>query len=169
MTDSTQRGWRLGAAASGGVTAAALDDAVAKARDASARLDAARPPPLPGRPTMSAQARRAVHDATQRRRENETQLSAGTAALGRAEGRRREADAELAPLDFRVEELEALLATESTRIAELEQVVPSLEAGERAEADAAQERRAVRTALDARAAVLVGPTSRPRGAGGGSA
>lgn len=150
-----RRGWRLGAAASGGVTAAALEEATARAGEAAAARDAAQL--AFGEATASLDAARAtLRDATERARANDDRLLGAQRALARAESSQREAAAELTPLDQRVDELVALLAAEGARITELERVVPELEAGEQAESDAARERRDVRAALDARAAVLVG-------------
>ncbi|MFV0307722.1 MAG: chromosome segregation protein SMC [Desertimonas sp.] len=150
-----RRGWRLGAAASGGVTAAALEEATARAGDAAAARDAAQAA-LGAATAALDTARTTLRDVTQRQRTTEERLQVGQRSLARAESSQREASAELSPLDQRVDELVVLLDGEGRRIAELERVVPELEAGERAEAEAARERRDVRSALDARAAVLVG-------------
>jgi chromosome segregation protein len=76
--------------------------------------------------------------------------------LARVQSERREAQVELEPLDRRVDELVAHLEAEGARIGELELLVPELEQGEQAEADAARQRQQLRAALDARAAVLAG-------------
>jgi chromosome segregation protein len=147
-------GWRIGVAG-GGATAAALADAESRAaevatlvtrcdqdvRDAAAALDAAR---------------RALADLTRDRDANASRLAAATKSRATAEARRREAEAELEPLRARIGELTTHLTGETARMAELELLLPELEAGEAAEADAARSRQQARAELDARAAVLTG-------------
>ena len=148
-------GWRLGAAASGGVTAAALADASTRAEAAALRFDRVHH-------TLAA-AERVVAEATRRSAElaarldaNDARFTKASEALARLQGARREAQVELEPLDRRVAELAGHLDIERARIAELDVLVPDLEAGEQAEAAAAQQRHQTRAAIDAHAAVLVG-------------
>ena len=103
-----------------------------------------------------AAAKRAVRELADRRGANESRLAAATKALARAEADERQAAAEHEPLQRRIEELQAHLVTDGERIAELELLLPELEAGEAAEADAARSRQQARAELDARAAVLTG-------------
>ena len=149
------RGWRLGVAAGGGATLAALEDATTRAAaaderrrradDALAELEARRD-----------EWRAKLAELASRQVDNDARITAASETLARLHAERREVVAELAPLDRRVDELVASLEGDAARIAELEVVMPELEAGERAESDAALDRRQVRAALDARAAVLVG-------------
>ncbi len=148
-------GWRLGAAASGGVTAAALEDASTKADAAAERLERAKAELVRAEQRL-AEVRIVVEELNGRLETNDARFTRASEALARVQNERREAQVELEPLEGRVEELSAHLETEAARIAELEQVVPELEKGEQAEAEAARERQQIRAALDARAAVLVG-------------
>jgi chromosome segregation protein len=147
-------GGRVGAAG-GGVTAAALADAEARAAEVRELLAAAERAVAEAAEQRTA-ARRALAEVTERRKTNDARLAAATKKLARAEADRREADAEHEPLQRRIEELAAHLAGEGERVAELERLLPDLEAGEAAEADAARTRQAARAELDARAAVLTG-------------
>jgi chromosome segregation protein len=101
-------------------------------------------------------ARVAVAELTDARDTNAAHLAAVTASLTAAEAGRREAEAEHEPLQARIDDLSVHLTAEAERIAELERLLPDLEAGEAAEADAARSRQQARSELDARAAVLTG-------------
>jgi chromosome segregation protein len=147
-------GWRVGAAGAG-VTAAALADAEARAAEV-AGLVAACEQDVSAAAARLADARRTVRELADQRGTNESRLAAASKALARAEADQRQAAAEHEPLQRRIDELTAHLGAESERIAELEQLLPALEAGEAAEADAARSRQHARAELDARAAVLTG-------------
>jgi chromosome segregation protein len=147
-------GWRLGGAA-GGVTAAALADAEARAVEVT-ELVAGCSQATAAAAEAVATARRHVAELVDQHDANVAHLTAVTASLAAAEAGRREAEVEHEPLQARIDELSAHLAADGERIAELEQLLPELEAGEAAEADAARSRQHARTELDARAAVLTG-------------
>ena len=147
-------GWRVGAAA-GGVTAAALEEAEARA-DGVARSVERCDREVGAAAAALSDARRHVDELQARLAANDARLTAASEALATARADRREAEAELEPLRRRVDELTTHLEADAQRIAELELLVPELEAGEVAEADAARARREARAELDARAAVLAG-------------
>ena len=159
VTDSGDRldrnGWRLGVATSGGITAAALTDAIVRA-EASTTLVGERTAELGTAAARSDDVRRSLAELTARLEANDTRVTTASEALALIQAQRREARAELEPLSARVVELADHLAAEDARVAELEGLVPQLEAGEAAEADAARRRREARVALDARAAALAG-------------
>ena len=145
-------GWRVGAAA-GGATAAALTDARQRAELADAELIAVGDALQAARQTQAelSQQQKAL---SRQLDQNDARFTAASDALARALGRRREFQAELETLDRSVVELAGHLDRERVRIAELESVLPSLDADERAEADAAKARGELRADLEARAAVL---------------
>ena len=147
-------GWRVGAAA-GGVTAAALEEAESRA-DGVARMVERCDREVAAAAAALSGARRHVDELRSRLAANDERLTAASEALARVRSERRAAEAELEPLRARIDELTAHLDGEADRIAELELLVPDLEAGEAAEADAARARRDARAELDARAAVLAG-------------
>ncbi len=148
-------GWRLGAASSGGVTAAALTEAITRAEQAERETERCRAEQQRVETTRSG-VRRHLDELTVRLEANDARMTAASEALARVHAERREAEVELGPLEVRAEEGRAHLAADRERIAELEQLLPDLEAGELAEADAARTRHEARVALDARTAVLVG-------------
>ncbi len=147
-------GWRIGAARSG-VTAAALADAEAGAADVR-RLLTERDHALAAATTALDAARASVADVAARRHAHDARLADAAVALAAAQSERREAGAELDPLQRRIDDLASHLAVEAAHTAELEVLLPELEAGEAAEADAARSRQQARSDLDARAAVLSG-------------
>jgi chromosome segregation protein len=145
-------GWRVGAAA-GGATAAALADAHARSESAGELLvtaDAA----LHAARDRQAIARRTETELTRQLDQNDARFTAASEGLARVLGHRREAHAELERLDRAIDELSAHVAAEQERVAQLEAVLPTLDAEEQAEADAAKARGEARAELEARAAVL---------------
>ena len=86
--------------------------------------------------------------------QNDARFTAASEGVARALGRRREFQAELEGLDRSVIELTGHLERERVRIGELEAMLPSLEANEQAEVDAARVRGETRGELEARAAAL---------------
>jgi chromosome segregation protein len=147
--------WRVGATGAGGVTADALAEAQASRRDAERSLSAAGAEEATASETLAA-ARRHAAEVTERLELNDRRFTAASEALARVRIERREITVEQEQLVVRRDELAAVLATEQRRIAELEGVMPALEAGESAEAEAARTQSEVRAGLDARAAVLNG-------------
>ncbi len=145
-------GWRVGAAA-GGATAAALTDARERAAVAEAALATAEAA-LQSAREAQAQARQQEISLTRQLDQNDARFTAASEGLARALGQRRESQAELEGLDRAVLELTEHIERERIRIAELEAVLPSLDANEQAEADAARARGEARADLEARAAVL---------------
>ncbi len=145
-------GWRIGAA-SGGATAAALTDAQQRADEAAASLLAADQALTDARAAHES-ARQAEADLTRQLDQNDARFTAASEGLARALGQRREFQAELEGLDRSVIDLTEHIERERARIAELEAVLPSLDADEQAEADAARARGEARAELEARAAVL---------------
>ena len=159
VTDSGDRfgaaGWRIGAASVGGVTAAAIDDAAQRRVDAEMALSTA-VNDVDRLTEVLTTAERHEAEVTARLDANDTRFNASSEGLARAQAERREIHVELEPLEGRLDELAAQLAVERERTTELQALVPTLEAGESAEADAVRTRHEVRASLDARAAVLAG-------------
>jgi chromosome segregation protein len=147
-------GWRVGAAGAG-VTAAALTDAEDRAAEVAALLAACDDDCAAAGAALDA-ARRVVAELTLQRDANAARAATAAQQLAAAEAGRREAEAEHEPLQVRIDELAGHLTVESERVGELELLLPELEAGEAAEADAARTRQQARAELDARAAVLTG-------------
>jgi chromosome segregation protein len=146
-------GWRVGAGA-GAVTAAALDEATAAtahAADEVARGDES----LATTQRALADSRRHLDELARRLDANDAVLTAASDAMARIQGERREVEVEAEAVGRRHTELAAQLASERERVDELDGLVPELEAGEAAEADAARAHDAVRAELDARAALLL--------------
>jgi chromosome segregation protein len=145
--------WRAGASSAGVVTAGALEDAVAAAargqREAEREAGAERTASA-----AEAAARRQLESLRAQLAANDAAMTTASEGLAAAQVERREAVAELEPLLRRIDELDAHVTGESARIAELEALVPQLEAGEQAEADAVRARHARQAELDARAQVL---------------
>ncbi len=145
-------GWRVGAAA-GGATAAALADARERALVAEAALAAAE---------VALRDARGAHEATRQQEisltrqldQSDARFIAASEALARTLGQRREFQAELEGLDRTVAEMTEHLDRERVRIGELEALLPSLDADEQAEADAAKARGEARAELEARSAAL---------------
>ncbi len=159
VTDDGDRfgasGWRVGAAAAGGVTAAAIEEATNQRDATQAEMAAA----VADHDRLAAEltaARRTEADVAARLDANDSKFAAASEGLARTQTDLREAQVELEPLDGRLAELAQSLDGERTRIAELEALMPALEADESAEAAAARNRQEVRAAIEARAAVLTG-------------
>ena len=132
-------GWRLGAGADG-VTAAALDEA--RAGLAAAERDLARCVDVEATAVADvAHAHRHQAEVAGRLEANDATMTSASQALAVVIGDRRELQAEAEAADRRIAELDDHLGVERTRIAELDGLVPSLEAGEAAEADAVRTRR----------------------------
>jgi chromosome segregation protein len=145
-------GWRVGAAA-GGATAAALKDARQRAEHAEVSLAASEAALRAARDEQE-QARQQEISLTRQLDQNDARFTAASEGVARALGRRREFQAELEGLDRSVIELTGHLERERVRIGELEAMLPSLDANEQAEADAARARGEARGELEARAAAL---------------
>jgi chromosome segregation protein len=148
-------GWRVGAAAAGGVTAAAIEEAAARKDSADAEV-ARTVADVERFAAELAAAERHAAEVAARLDANDSRFTASAEGLARAQAERREIQVEMEPLRGRIDELAGSARAERERIDELQALVPSLEAGESAEADAARARHEVRTSLDARAAVLAG-------------
>jgi chromosome segregation protein len=148
-------GWRVGAASSGGVTAAALAEAATRATQAERETERCRVERGQAQAALSS-VRRHLDELAARLEANDARMTTASEALSRVQAERREVEVELGPLQTRAEEVRNHVAVERERIAELERLLPDLEAGELAEADAARSQHETRVALDARAAVLVG-------------
>ncbi|HEX2784141.1 MAG TPA: chromosome segregation protein SMC [Ilumatobacteraceae bacterium] len=156
VTDDGDRfgpsGWRVGAVG-GGATASALEEAQERLGIATAELERCANAEQVGLT--------ALHEARRREAVLSAQLDAHDAgfsatsdALARTQGERRDAQAELETLEHTLAEAAERLGRERARIAELEGLVPELEAGEAAEAEATKSRGETRARLDARAAQL---------------
>ena len=154
--------WRVGAATAGGVTAAALEDAEGRRRAAERALTTARTDEATAADALAAARRRAAEVAEQLER-NDRRFTAASESLARLHAERREIAVEQEPLVTRCDELAATVAAERQRITELEAVMPGLEAGESAEAEAVRNQHELRAGLDARVAVLSGQAARARG------
>ncbi|MEJ7800349.1 MAG: hypothetical protein WKF60_07515, partial [Ilumatobacter sp.] len=147
-------GWRVGAA-SGGATATALDDATARAEEAAVQLSAAEATLAASRSQLET-ARQTERDLTRQLDQNDARFTAASEGLARALGQRREYQAELESLDRSLGELRPHVEHEQGRIAELERLLPSLDADELAEADAAKARGEARAEMESRVAALAG-------------
>ena len=147
-------GWRIGAA-SGGATASALTEATQQAEAGTERLAAAGAA-LSSSHAELERAREEERNLTRQLDQNDARFTAASEGLSRALGQRREFQAELEGLDRSVAELSAHIEQQRVRVAELEAVLPSLDADEQAEADAARARGEARAELEARAAALAG-------------
>ena len=120
-------GWRVGATAAGGVTAAALDEATTEAQRLAGVAERSARAADTATEAVTA-TRRQLDDLRTRLAANDTLLTAASEGLVAANAERREAIAELEPLLARIDELEAHVASEQASIAELERVMPDLEA-----------------------------------------
>ena len=145
-------GWRVGAAA-GGATAAALTDARERAELAETSLSAAEAALGEARQAQT-ETRQQEISLTRQLDQNDARFTAASEGLARALGSRREFQAELEGLDRSVVELTEHIEREQVRIGELEAVLPSLDANEQAEAEAAKARGELRAELEGRAAAL---------------
>ncbi len=145
-------GWRVGAAA-GGATAAALKDAHHRAELTKAALTAAETALRGARDSQEATRQQEI-SLTRQLDQNDARFTAASEGLARALGRRREFQAELEGLDRSIVELTVHIERERVRIGELEAMLPSLDANEQAEADAAKARGEARAELESRAAAL---------------
>ncbi len=145
-------GWRLGAAG-GGATAAALDEATARASDAEAEF-ARRDQAHTGARAELHAAKQGEAELTRRLDQHDAGFTASSEALARVQGERREVAGELETSTASLAEVTDRLDRERARVAELEGLLPALEADEAAEADAAKRRGEARAQLDARTARL---------------
>ncbi|NQY55475.1 MAG: chromosome segregation protein SMC [Ilumatobacteraceae bacterium] len=145
-------GWRVGAA-SGGATAAALEDARDRAEAAEReRAGAARA--VDDATVELAAARAAEGEITRQLDANDARLAAAAEGLAQAQGEAREAAAEVETLESAIADADGGADRERARITELEALLPALESDEAAESEAARARRAQRAELDARRALL---------------
>lgn len=147
-------GWRIGAA-SGGATAAALEEAQERSSAAAEEL-ARRDTALAGAKAELQAARQHEHDLTRRLDAHDAGFQANSEALARSQAERRETQTESESVDRALVDAEERTERERARIAELETLVPALEADEAAEAEAAKARGEARARLDAQAALLNG-------------
>src|SRR6056297_3675567 len=145
-------GWRVGAAGSG-ATAAALDDALDRARAASEGLELATEAVAAADRALQA-ARGAEAELVRRLDANDARFSAASEGLAQAQREHREAEAELENLERSIEDVTANIVRDEQRIGELEALLPALESDEQAEADAARARGELRAELETRAAAL---------------
>ncbi len=145
-------GWRLGASG-GGATAAALDEATHKLGDARAELALRDQACEVARAELQA-ARHQESELTRRLDQHDATFTASAEKLARAQAERRETAAEVEAAERSIAEANERIGRERARIAELERLVPSLEADEAAEVDAAKARGELRAQLDARSARL---------------
>ncbi len=145
-------GWRIGAGGSG-ATAAALDDANERHAAAATTLIAAYDA-LESAEAALAAARQREHDLTRELDANDALFTAASEGLGRAQGERREIDAELETLGRSIDDARQNYQRIQERIAELDALLPALETDEQAETDQVMARAALRARLDARAAEL---------------
>lgn len=145
-------GWRIGAAA-GGTTAAALGEAgenVGRAAAAFASAENA----LADATAVVESCRRVEADLNRALDQHDAKFAATSEGLTRVLAQRREAQAELESLERSVGELTVVADRDRLRISELEAVLPSLDADERAETDAAKARAELRSEMDSRVANL---------------
>ena len=156
VTDDGDRfsptGWRVGVTSSG-ATASALEEAQERRGIADAELETR------GRAEHAAglELQTAGHREAELSRQLDTHdagFSASSNALARSQSDRRDAQAEFENLEHSLADSAERLDRERSRIAELDALVPALEAGEAAEAEAAKARGEARARLDARAAQL---------------
>ena len=147
-------GWRVGAS-SGGATASALEEAQERLDIATAELETrTRNDGIARSELLAAQQREA--DLSRQLDAHDAGFSASSADLARTQGERRDAQMEIEALERVVADAVERLDLERARIAELEALVPALDAGEAAEAEAAKARGEARARLDAKAAHLAG-------------
>jgi chromosome segregation protein len=150
----TTTGWRIGSAGTG-ATAAALEDAVARAEAARVELER-REAVVQRAQTESNVARQQEADVQKRLDSNDSTFTAASEALARAQSERREATNELEGLEPTLAELDERLARLRARVNELESLLPSLEQDEQAEEEAVRAHGEARATLDAKAALLSG-------------
>ena len=145
-------GWRIGGQADA-VTAAALEDAIAKQAAAAAEGELRASDLARARAEM--QASRESLAELERRHEQLTRARLAAAdSLQRVTGERREVIAELDAVRSQRDDVAGRLERASTRIAELEAVLPRLEADEAMEAETMRAIGAARASLDAEASRL---------------
>jgi chromosome segregation protein len=145
-------GWRVGAAG-GGATAAALAEARDRAAATTSDLATADASVAEAHRVV-AEARRTESELAKRLDANDTKFTSASEGLVRIQQQRREAQVELERVEQAATELRGHLTVEQQRIGELEAILPSLDADEQAEADAAKARGEARAALESRAAAL---------------
>ncbi len=142
-------GWRVGAARSQ-LTVAALDEARSRAAAAGERASAAATRVAANTLTVEA----AQHERVEIERQledNDSRLNAAADGLARVQSGQREVETEAEGLRTHHAALAESLAAERARTFELEQVLPSLEADEEADASKARSAHAARARLDERA------------------
>jgi len=145
-------GWRIGAGGSG-ATAAALEEAnELHAAAAAALVDAYES--LDETEQALVAARQREVELTRELDANDALFTAASEGLGRAQGERREIDAELETLSRSIDDARGNNERIEERIAELEALLPALESDEQAEIDEVGAREALRARLDALAAEL---------------
>src|SRR4029079_8361640 len=138
-------GWRVGAT-SGGATASALEEAQERLGIATTELDTrTRNEGIARAELVAAQQREA--ELSRRLDAHDAGFSASSTDLARTQGERRDAQMEIESLERVVADAAGRLDLERERIAELEALVPALEAGEAAEAEAAKARGEARAPL----------------------
>jgi chromosome segregation protein len=145
-------GWRIGVAG-GGATAAALEEAQERsaiAHNELTRLDTS----LSGAKAELQTARQHEQDLTRKLDAHDAGFSANSEALARGQAERRETGSETETLERNLADADERTERERARIAELEGLVPALEAGEAAEAEAAKARGEARARLEAATARL---------------
>ncbi len=148
------QGWRVGEA-SAGATGAALEEATGRAQAAHAELAHHEERLRTARSDVSSWRQRET-ELTRRLDANDGRLTGAQNGLNRAQGERREAGTEAEALAQTRAELAERLERERARIVELESLLPSLEANESAQAEAARRRREARARLDAAIAAVTG-------------
>ncbi len=156
VTDDGDRfgptGWRVGVA-SGGATASALEEAQERLGIATAELESRGRAEQTSRADLQA-ARHREAELSRQLDTHDAGFSASSSALARTQSERRDTHAEIETLEHSVGEAGERLNRERGRIAELDALVPALEAGEAAEAEAVKARGETRAGLDARATHL---------------
>ncbi|MEO1058191.1 MAG: chromosome segregation protein SMC [Actinomycetota bacterium] len=145
-------GWRVGAA-SGGATAAALDDARDRAAAAEREHEVAARAVDEATAELAA-ARAAEGEVTRQLDANDARLAAAAEGLAQAQGQAREAAAEVETIERALTDADGGAERERARIVELEGLLPALESDEAAESEAARLARERRAELDARRALL---------------
>ena len=145
-------GWRVGVA-SGGATASALEEAQERLGIATADLEGRAHAERVGRAELDA-ARHREAELSRQLDNHDAGFSASSDALARTQTDRRDTQSELETLQHAMSEAADRLGREHSRIAELDALVPSLDAGEAAETEAAKARGETRARLDARSAQL---------------
>jgi chromosome segregation protein len=145
-------GWRIGAAGSG-ATAAALEDAQARAAVAAEELRRATDA-LGSAEQALQRALTVEQDLARRLDDNDARFTTASEGLARAQREHREVLAEIANVERSMADVEVNLERDRSRIAELEALLPALESDEQAEVEAARARSQLRADLERRSAEL---------------